>query len=54
MDAESIAGGAVRSNSPSFEPSGSLRDQVPDVPEMPEFAPPDAEYFDDDPMEIDL
>ena len=27
---------------------------VPDVPEMPEFAPPDAEYFDDDPMEIDL
>jgi DNA polymerase-3 subunit gamma/tau len=27
---------------------------VPDVPEMPEFAPPDAEYFDEDPMEIDL
>ena len=27
---------------------------VPDGPEMPEFAPPDAEYFDDDPMEIDL
>ena len=26
---------AQRSNSPSFEPSGSLRDQVPDVPEMP-------------------
>ncbi len=27
---------------------------VADVPEMPEFAPPDAEYFDEDPMEIDL
>ncbi|MDR3529402.1 MAG: DNA polymerase III subunit gamma/tau [Rhodopila sp.] len=27
---------------------------VPDVPEMPDFAPPDAEYFDDEPMEIDL
>ena len=27
---------------------------VADVPDMPEFAPPDAEYFDEDPMEIDL
>jgi hypothetical protein len=27
---------------------------VPDAPEMPEFAPPDAEYFDEDRMEIDL
>jgi DNA polymerase-3 subunit gamma/tau len=27
---------------------------VPDVPDMPEFAPPDAEYFDEEPMEIDL
>jgi DNA polymerase-3 subunit gamma/tau len=26
-------------------------DQIPD---MPEFAPPDAEYFDDDPTELDL
>jgi DNA polymerase-3 subunit gamma/tau len=26
---------------------------VPDAPDMPEFAPPDAEYFDEDPMEID-
>ena len=24
------------------------------VPDMPDFAPPDAEYFDDEPMEIDL
>jgi hypothetical protein len=24
------------------------------VPDMPEFAPPDAEYFDEEPMEIDL
>jgi DNA polymerase III subunit gamma/tau len=22
-------------------------------PDMPEFAPPDAEYFDEEPMEID-
>ncbi len=29
---------------------------TPDVPDMPEFAPPDADaaYFDDDPMENDL
>jgi DNA polymerase-3 subunit gamma/tau len=27
---------------------------VPDVPDMPEFAPLDAEYFDEDQMEIDL
>jgi DNA polymerase III subunit gamma/tau len=27
---------------------------VPDPPDMPDFAPPDAEYFDDEPMEIDL
>ena len=27
---------------------------VPDLPDMPDFAPPDAEYFDDEPMEIDL
>jgi DNA polymerase-3 subunit gamma/tau len=27
---------------------------VADPPDMPDFAPPDAEYFDDDPMEIDL
>ncbi len=27
---------------------------VPAAPDMPEFAPPDAEYFDEDPMEIDL
>jgi DNA polymerase-3 subunit gamma/tau len=27
---------------------------IPDVPDMPEFAPPDAEYFDEEPMEIDL
>jgi DNA polymerase-3 subunit gamma/tau len=27
---------------------------VVDPPDMPDFAPPDAEYFDDDPMEIDL
>jgi DNA polymerase-3 subunit gamma/tau len=27
---------------------------MPAVPDMPEFAPPDAEYFDEDPMEIDL
>jgi DNA polymerase-3 subunit gamma/tau len=27
---------------------------VVDVPDMPEFAPPDAEYFDEEPMEIDL
>jgi DNA polymerase-3 subunit gamma/tau len=27
---------------------------VAEPPDMPEFAPPDAEYFDDDPMEIDL
>ncbi|PPQ37421.1 DNA polymerase III subunit gamma/tau [Rhodopila globiformis] len=26
---------------------------VPEVPDMPEFAPPDAEYLDEDPMEID-
>jgi DNA polymerase III subunit gamma/tau len=26
---------------------------LPDVPDMPEFAPPDAEYLDEDPMEID-
>jgi DNA polymerase-3 subunit gamma/tau len=26
---------------------------TPAVPDMPEFAPPDAEYFDEDPMEID-
>jgi hypothetical protein len=26
---------------------------VPDTPVMPEFAPPEAEYFDEDPMEID-
>jgi DNA polymerase-3 subunit gamma/tau len=26
---------------------------VGDTPDMPEFAPPDAEYFDEDPMEID-
>ena len=25
-----------------------------DAPDMPDFAPPDAAYFDDDPMEIDL
>ena len=24
------------------------------VPDMPDFAPPDAEYFDEEPMEIDL
>ena len=24
------------------------------IPDMPEFAPPDAEYFDEEPMEIDL
>jgi DNA polymerase III subunit gamma/tau len=24
------------------------------IPDMPEFAPPDAEYFDDDPTELDL
>jgi DNA polymerase-3 subunit gamma/tau len=27
---------------------------VPAAPDMPDFAPPDAEYFDEDPMEIDL
>jgi DNA polymerase-3 subunit gamma/tau len=27
---------------------------VVEVPDMPDFAPPDAEYFDDEPMEIDL
>jgi DNA polymerase-3 subunit gamma/tau len=27
---------------------------VADVPDMPEFAPPDADYFDEEPMEIDL
>jgi DNA polymerase-3 subunit gamma/tau len=27
---------------------------VADAPDMPEFAPPDAEYFDEEPMEIDL
>jgi DNA polymerase-3 subunit gamma/tau len=27
---------------------------VPDPPDMPAFAPPDAEYFDEEPMEIDL
>jgi DNA polymerase-3 subunit gamma/tau len=27
---------------------------VPDAPDMPDFAPPDAEYFDEEPMEIDL
>jgi DNA polymerase-3 subunit gamma/tau len=27
---------------------------IADVPDMPEFAPPDAEYFDEEPMEIDL
>jgi len=27
---------------------------TPGAPDMPEFAPPDAEYFDEDPMEIDL
>jgi len=27
---------------------------VPNVPDMPEFAPPDADYFDEEPMEIDL
>jgi DNA polymerase III subunit gamma/tau len=27
---------------------------VADVPDMPAFAPPDAEYFDEEPMEIDL
>ncbi len=27
---------------------------TPAVPDMPDFAPPDAEYFDEDPMEIDL
>jgi DNA polymerase III subunit gamma/tau len=26
---------------------------IPAAPNMPEFAPPDAEYFDEDPMEID-
>jgi DNA polymerase-3 subunit gamma/tau len=26
---------------------------VADAPEMPDFAPPDAEYFDEEPMEID-
>ncbi|MFL5286189.1 MAG: DNA polymerase III subunit gamma/tau [Rhodopila sp.] len=26
---------------------------VPEVPDMPEFAPPDAEYLDEDPTEID-
>ncbi len=25
-----------------------------DAPDMPEFAPPDAEYFDEEPMELDL
>jgi DNA polymerase-3 subunit gamma/tau len=27
---------------------------VPEVPDMPDFAPPDAEYFDEEPMEMDL
>ena len=27
---------------------------VPEAPDMPDFAPPDAAYFDEDPMEIDL
>jgi DNA polymerase-3 subunit gamma/tau len=27
---------------------------VPDPPDMPDFAPPDAEYFDEEPMENDL
>jgi DNA polymerase III subunit gamma/tau len=27
--------------------------ELTDAPDMPEFAPPDAEYFDEDPMEID-
>jgi DNA polymerase III subunit gamma/tau len=27
---------------------------VPDAPDMPEFAPPDAAYFDEEPMEMDL
>jgi DNA polymerase-3 subunit gamma/tau len=27
---------------------------VPEVPDMPDFAPPDAEYFDEAPMETDL
>jgi DNA polymerase-3 subunit gamma/tau len=26
---------------------------VPEAPDMPDFAPPDAEYFDEEPMEID-
>ncbi|HEY0426006.1 MAG TPA: DNA polymerase III subunit gamma/tau [Rhodopila sp.] len=26
---------------------------VPEAPDMPDFAPPDAEYFEEDPMEID-
>ncbi len=29
-------------------------DNADDAPDMPDFAPPDAEYFDDDPMELDL
>ena len=31
-----------------------LPPSVADAPDMPEFAPPDAEYFDEEPMEIDL
>ncbi len=27
---------------------------VPDVPDIPAFAPPDADYFDEEPMEMDL
>jgi DNA polymerase-3 subunit gamma/tau len=29
-------------------------DELPEVPDMPEFAPPDAAYFDEEPMEMDL
>ena len=25
-----------------------------DAPDIPDFAPPDAEYFDEEPMEMDL
>jgi len=31
-----------------------LPPSIADVPDMPEFAPVDAEYFDEEPMEIDL
>jgi len=38
--------------SPPRSPPGSPA--TGDAPDMPDFAPPDAEYFDDDPMELDL